>query len=226
MLDEEIDTTIFDDSFKRVILRLCETRDTLSISNPAGIRLLIRYNVSDESTDLAFDLCIFADESDEHVRRAVDNDMNVIDEDTDGVFVIDEFVLDSTSPLERFADAIRLFRSLWRWRVCPCGDYFVKDADTQYTICLRCDLLCGKNRDVLSTCPICCQQFDRLAAASLDCCGKVIDRRCFFRCKSCPFCRHPLNHPDECDNMANIVDAQVTTSAVGTVETSFHSDHQ
>ena len=190
-------TILFDnDSFKRVVMRLCQTRDTLAMSNPAGIRLLIRYNEPDEeSTDFAFDVCIYTDDDCHgHVRRAIDNDMCVIDDDTDGVFVIDEFVLDkSWSPSERFDEAVELIRSLWMWRVCPCGSYFVKDVDAKYTMCLRCDLIGGGGHQKHTyTCSICYQPFDTPAAASLDCCGKIIDRKCFLRCTSCPFCRHAI----------------------------------
>lgn len=192
----ETNAAVFDDdSFKRVITRLCRTQDTLSLSNPAGIRLLVRYNESDETTDCAFDVCVFADdESHGHVRRAIENDMSVIDDDTEGIFVIDEFVLDETwSPSERFRDAIELVRSLWMWRVCPCGNYFVKDSDAKYVVCLRCDLLSGDTQTNAYTCLLCCQPFDSPAAATLNCCGKVIDRKCFLRCTACPFCRHPFS---------------------------------
>jgi hypothetical protein len=195
-------------SFQRVLKRISDTKDTLTFRNPSGIRILVRYNEPDEDArDIAFDVAIYATEKHAHVRRALENNVSPYtmlgdaQEDEDHVFVLDEFVLaHDFTPRDTFEDALHLLNSVWKWRVCQCGQYFIKDGgvpgNMDVTSCMFCDLRGPKI--VSNTCCICYEPFDASAAAVLPCCGKTIDGLCYSRCKgSCPFCREtiPLHLP-------------------------------
>ena len=205
-------------NFSRVLKRICRTKDTLAILNPHGLRILIRYNEPDEDqTDLAFDIAVYANETDHaHIRKALENNVSPFSvlgegiEDGENIYVLDEFVVsEDFEPRETFNDAVELLNSIWTWKVCSCGQYFIKDTDLNHTPasgesgevnahCLFCELK-GEQLPGDLVCTICCETLNNTSQViQLPCCGKTIDGLCYHKCRgSCPFCRQALaRHPE------------------------------
>lgn len=180
------------DSVAGVIKRLHVLNDAIVFWNEErSLKLMLRNDPIDVDT-VACELAVLYDETDERMADMLDmtNDGYV---DEAGTYVLDSW----TWPAEAFdGDAARkvmqAINEAYLARVCPCGNYLIKD---DAAMCLYCHLTATPAGRAARFCPICRDDGLDMHMVTQPCCGQHLHIGCLAMWKSkgddqrCPLCR-------------------------------------
>ena len=160
-------------------------------NHESSLKLLLRNDPVGADT-LACDLCIVADEEDDHLNRMLElHPDGYLEDPTTYVLESWSFDTDKVTPrdLDKVAAAIN---GAFLLRICPCRRYLIKD-DGLY--CYYCQLSSTPADRQHHFCPICCEDGVRMHMTVTACCTQPLHRACLttWHTKSgadrCPLCR-------------------------------------
>jgi hypothetical protein len=182
------------DSVLRVLRRLRDANDTVAFRSSGNLRVMLRNDPDCPDNELGFDVSVVTTGEPDAVERALSNEIDVMPED-DGIgnIVVEEYSFDPARDPETLTEIVDFLDALDAWRVCPCGDYIIKDAEQQ---CYYCDLMTDPETTSDDICPICHEDVNNPRwIFRTPCCRQVMHRACRDACARppleprCPMCR-------------------------------------
>lgn len=181
------------------LMRMHLSNEAVQFWNASREFKLMLRNDPVEADVVSFDLCIVPedDEDDEDetlLRRVLELEHDGYDED--GAFVVDarSFAFDELARQPDLLDeVVARINSLYAYRVCKCGAYFIKDGAP---LCLFCQLTQDAAADSTAhMCPICFEHGPARHMVRQACCGQMLHSRCLAQWAAashharCPLCR-------------------------------------
>lgn len=171
--------------------RLHDLNDAMVVANKDGSFKIMVRNIptGDENLPAAdpnhsFDVGILINDKTD-IRLACENAYDGYFDDDDDLYVLEDYTYTPGNPMELEAP-MDFLNKLYLWRICPCGERFIKD---DYPVCVACDLT-----DVQTVvCPVCMDPGIVGKMREAKCCKNPIHRACWDKCQAidprCPLCR-------------------------------------
>lgn len=196
------------DAFISALQRICSSKDAIAFRSPAGLRIMLRYDLtseliqeSEEKNILSFDLSILLEGETDYIKRIIQNEVDLMMESGEVEnCVVEEFDLCPTNEKD-VEEVINLVNRVYTWSICPCGEYLIKDGSH---MCVYCQMT-QPPEDSIDTffCPICHDETRVRWSVHLPCCKQRIHRSCKVRYEQqqqqeeehdgqnvkCPMCR-------------------------------------
>lgn len=184
-------------SFLKALARLHQNNDAILFWNVDDtFRILLR-NDPVETDSYTFDLSILCDDdaSEGWLQKLLQTDHDGYFEE-DGVFTFETISVstESDGSSDDTKHAMEQVNALWRYRVCPCKKYLIKDAEH---ICTFCEMTMTEADTVEEFCPICHDTAIRKHMIQQACCSQFMHNACLETWVSktsdvparCPMCR-------------------------------------
>ena len=191
---------------RSTLRRLQASNDAVMLRNAEGTLKLLLCNDPDmddehDSVKTVYaDLCIVVDE-DEAIEKALELEPSGYKSwhGETSVFVLDSFEVtmegSDKEVDEELQEVARCINTACRYRICPCGDYLIKDGAD---VCLYCDMTAGPGElEATEFCAICQDKGCRAHMVLQTCCNQTLHRGCLATWKTrgegdtdrCPMCR-------------------------------------
>lgn len=156
-------------------------------------RIMLRNDPIDATT-VAFEICVVSDEKDNLVRTLEMEHDGYLDVD-DNLFVMDSFSYSRDEIVkdpEILSQARTRLNEIHAFRLCRCGNYFIKDVAK---MCLYCQLTEESMSAPEHFCAICHETSIEKHMVKQPCCGQLLHRACIAKWEgtsgqtTCPLCR-------------------------------------
>jgi hypothetical protein len=180
------------EGLRAVLLRLHATNDALVCWNAdRDLRVVLRNEPQDDDT-LSFQLGLMP-AKDSAAARAMELDLleGYFDDHDDSFFVVEHYEFpraDVESDAATLSKAAERVGAVLAYRMCPCGEFLIKDGAPQ---CMFCDLVAGRDDDELD-CAICHEAGPLRQLEVSRCCRNAFHKACLSKWRGpCPTCRAP-----------------------------------